>query len=242
MRPADAAVRRAGTHRPLLVVSPLIGAALIGGGASVVGGLLGSKGQKDANEMNREIARENREFQERMSNTAYQRSAADLEAAGLNRILALGKAATTPSGSLAVMQNEQADLGEGIADAPTSGMALMQQKQQIRQSKAQVKVTDAQASNLQAQTLQTRASTRLTSAEAVRAELLRDVYKEINDAFKKGKSSPQLKGAMELYRWLQQQSRSLGEGAGKLYGELENSAKKLLNSKQGPEIIIDRGR
>lgn len=96
-------------------------AMLISGGigalGSVAGGLLGKSGQEAANAANLQIARENREWQERMSNTAYQRSAADLEAAGLNRILALGKPASTPAGNIATMQNPNAPLASGVLQA-----------------------------------------------------------------------------------------------------------------------------
>lgn len=40
-------------------------------------------------------------FQKEMSNTAHQREAADLEKAGLNRILSLGSGASSPSGAAA---------------------------------------------------------------------------------------------------------------------------------------------
>ncbi len=119
--------------------------ALIGAGAAVAGGLITSKGQKDANRKNLQIAREQMQFQERMSSTAYQRSATDLEAAGLNRILALGKPASTPSGALATMQNEMAGLGGGVSDATASAMEAKMKREQMHLMWSQAGAQDAAA-------------------------------------------------------------------------------------------------
>lgn len=104
------------------------GSALLG----YFGTKQGASAQNYANAMQAEKAMA---FEERMSNTAYQRAIADMKAAGLNPMLAASKGgASTPSGQQARMENVQ-------ANALNSAMVASQ----IAVNKAQAAKTSAEA-------------------------------------------------------------------------------------------------
>lgn len=110
-------------------MNPMVAAAAIGAGAS----LLGSAGSAVASAKQ---AKAQMAFQERMSNTAYQRAAKDLEAAGLNRILALGSPASTPGGAMGQVPDFGSALASGANAATnmagTASQAALQSAQQAK--------------------------------------------------------------------------------------------------------------
>lgn len=105
-----------------------LGAGLLGGVASYFGQKETNAANKQMNEDNNllqiQLAKENRDFQERMSNTAHQREADDLKAAGLNRILTAtgGSGASAPTGNVATTNAAKMEnvLGSGVSSALAS--------------------------------------------------------------------------------------------------------------------------
>ena len=105
-------------------MDPLVTSALVAGGTSLLGGFLGRKGENKQARFAEAQSAKQMAFQERMSNTAYQRAMDDMRKAGLNPILA-GKlgGASTPGGASA----QSPKFGEKATQAVMQSAMIQQQ-------------------------------------------------------------------------------------------------------------------
>lgn len=129
------------------------------GVGDIFGPVLGYIGQRQANDANKDIAhnanvmaqanaREQMQFQERMSNTAHAREVADLKNAGLNPILSVNAGASSPNGAAggtttgAPQQNTMSGIVSTALEMKQMRMAVAKQEKELALMTSQKKKLD----------------------------------------------------------------------------------------------------
>jgi len=124
-----------------------------------VGRLIGTE---MTNRSNARQASANRDFQERMSNTSYQRAVKDMKSAGINPMLAAKVGgASTPSGAVA----QVADYGQAYSEGRKVDLQRELNKSQVKATNEQANLYSAQAAKARAETV-----TEMTRPDLSRAQ------------------------------------------------------------------------
>lgn len=155
----------------LEAVGTFLGGPIGGALGSIGSGLFGQRSERKA-----------RQYQEALDNSRYQRAAADMEKAGLNRILALGGPGSSFSGGSGSMPDLGSTMSSGLESQRKKQMQSLDMKAistQIDNMVSQANASDAQAARDNSQAALNRVTTEGVKSENERRKVLGDAYEEM---------------------------------------------------------------
>lgn len=161
-----------------------------------------------SNQASLKEASDNRDFQERMSNTAHQRQVLDLKAAGLNPILSAGgSGASTPTGG----QGSIADLGAHISKGMDTAIAVKAQKKEFEHKDADIGNINEDTMNKRAQKALIENQSSATAKDIEQKALQNHLLKQtIPSAIKKAKAEGDYSEVNQILGIIQSGTSSAG--------------------------------
>lgn len=215
-----------------------VASGLIGGVASLIGG-------NKANESNQAIASANNEWSAQQYATRYQTTVKDLEASGLNPMLAYGQGpGTAPTASaVAPMQNALGSAVESYNKSRGTSAQAALQTEQLKQVESQTQLNSAQTAKVLADAEVSKEQARLINTDVQKrtAEIPKTLQEtqtsqELAKAYiqQAGASAAQAAQAYEQIKNISQQNQNLRAELQKLQQSNDQNAPEAEIAKKYP--------